>query len=147
MSRIITKNHSFSKYNKIDNFSFNLFTLQFILTMVFLFTMKLNYAAYGTIPIILLFFYLSISKKYRIREKSILAVVAITTFYTFTFVLYGKSLNFILINYLSTIALLITMRSNRLIILFSSIIVSIVSVTIYFDFFGYYWIELGTNWV
>mgnify|MGYP003624921756 FL=1 len=142
MSRIITKNHSFSKYNKIDNFSFNLFTLQFILTMVFLFTMKLNYAAYGTIPIILLFIYLSISKKYRIREKSILAVVAITTFYTFTFVLYGKSLNFILINYLSTIALLITMRSNRLIILFSSIIVSIVSVTIYFDFFGY---DLGNK--
>ena len=110
--------------------------------MVFLFTMKLNYAAYGTIPIILLFIYLSISKKYRIREKSILAVVAITTFYTFTFVLYGKSLNFILINYLSTIALLITMRSNRLIILFSSIIVSIVSVTIYFDFFGY---DLGNK--
>jgi signal transduction histidine kinase/AmiR/NasT family two-component response regulator len=110
--------------------------------MVFLFTIKLNYAAYGTIPIILLFIYLSISKKYRIREKSILAVVAITTFYTFTFVLYGKSLNFILINYLSTIALLITMRSNRLIILFSSIIVSIVSVTIYFDFFGY---DLGNK--
>jgi hypothetical protein len=63
MSRIISKvkNHNFSKYNKIDNFTSIYSPLQFVLTMVFLFAIKLNYAAYGTIPIVLLLF-ISFSK-------------------------------------------------------------------------------------
>lgn len=128
---------SISKFNKIDNFSFNLFTLQFILTMVFLFAFKLNYAAFGTIPIILLFIYFSFSKRLRFRQKSILSITAITAFYTFTFILYGKSLNFILINYLTSITLLIMMRHNRLLIYFTLIIFASVSLTVYFDFFNF----------
>lgn len=128
---------SISKFNRIDNFSFNLFTLQFVLTMVFLFAFKVNYAAFGTIPIILLFIYFSFSRRFRFRQKSILSIAAITIYYTFTFILYGKSFNFILINYLTPITLLIMMRYNRLILYFTLIIFATVSLTIYLDFFGF----------
>ncbi|WP_371560572.1 response regulator [Flavobacterium sp. Arc2] len=128
---------SISKLSKIDNFSFNFFTVQFLLVMIFLFYLKLTYMAWGTIPIILLLFYFSISKRFSFPQKSLIAISTITAYYTFTFILYGKSYDFLLITYLTPIVLLILLRYNKLMIFFSVLILLIITTTVYFDFFGF----------
>lgn len=128
---------SIYNFKKIDNFSFNFFTVQYILIMLFLFYLKLNYIAWGAIPIIVLFLYFSISNRLTFSRKSIIAISAITVYYTFAFILYGKSCDFILITYLTPIVLLILLRYNKLMLFFSLFILAIVTTTIYFDFFGY----------
>ncbi|MEZ7504841.1 response regulator [Flavobacterium sp. Arc2] len=93
--------------------------------------------AWGTIPIILLLFYFSISKRFSFPQKSLIAISTITAYYTFTFILYGKSYDFLLITYLTPIVLLILLRYNKLMIFFSVLILLIITTTVYFDFFGF----------
>lgn len=128
---------SIYKFNKIDNFSFNFFTVQFFTVMLFLFYIGLTYAAWGTIPVILLFIYFSFSKKFSYALKSIIAVTAITAFYTFAYILYGKSCNFVVLTYLTTIAMLVMIRNYKFMIYFSIFLITVVAIIIYFDFFGF----------
>lgn len=128
---------SIYKFNKIDNFSFNFFTLQYLIVMLFLFYLKVNYFAWASVPVIALFLYFSITKKITFLQKAVIAITTITLYYTFAFVLYGKSCNFLVLTYLTPIVLLILMRYNKLLIYTSLIILLIVSTTIYYDFYGF----------
>lgn len=128
---------SIYKFNKIDNFSFNFFTLQYLIVMLFLFYLKVNYFAWASVPVIALFLYFSITKKITFLQKAAIAITTITLYYTFAFVLYGKSCNFLVLTYLTPIVLLILMRYNKLLIYTSLIILLIVSTTIYYDFYGF----------
>ncbi|WP_432672957.1 ATP-binding protein [Flavobacterium sp. SM2513] len=136
-SKHATRLKSIYKFSKIDNFSFNFFTVQFFTIMLFLFYIKFTYAAWGTIPVILLFIYFSFSKKFSYALKSIIAISAITAYYTFAFILYGKSINFVVLTYFTTIVMLIMIRNYKLMIYFSLLIFVVVATIIYFDFFGY----------
>jgi signal transduction histidine kinase/ActR/RegA family two-component response regulator len=128
---------SIYKFNKIDNFSFNFFTLQYLIVMLVLFYLKVTYFALASIPVIALFLYFSITKKVSFLQKAVIAITTIILYYTFAFVLYGKSCNFLVLTYITPIVLLIMMRYNKLLIYVSLIILVIVSTTIYFDFFGF----------
>jgi len=128
---------SIYKFNKIDNFSFNFFTLQYLIVMLFLFYLKVNYFAWASVPVIALFLYFSITKKFTFLQKAVIAISTITLYYTFAFVLYGKSCNFLVLPYLTPIVLLIMMRYNKLLIYLSLLILVIVSTTIYYDFYGF----------
>ena len=128
---------SIYKVRKIDNFSFNFFTIQFFIVFLFMFYIDFTYAAWGTIPVILLFVYFSFSKKFSYSTKSIIAISAVTVFYTFAFILYGKSCNFLVLTYLTSIVMLIMIRNYRFMIYSSIFIFCIISTIIYFDFFGF----------
>ncbi|WP_159086028.1 response regulator [Flavobacterium faecale] len=105
--------------------------------MLFLFYLKLDYAAWATIPIILLFIQFSFSKNFTFPQKSVLAVTAITLFYSYSYILYGKSLNYVILAYWTAIILLIVIRYIKLMYLFLGVIIVFVLVTNYYDFFGF----------
>ncbi len=128
---------SISKFGKIDNLSFYIFTMQFFIVMVVLGYLGLTDGAWATIPVIATFLYFSISKKYSFLQKSIIAISVITAYYTFVFLCYGKSIPIVVITYVTPLILLITIRFNKLLAFFSLLIFAIVSIILYNDFFGF----------
>lgn len=128
---------SIYKFNKLDNLSFNFFTLQYFIVMIFLFYLDVKYLAWGCLPIVILYLYFSISKRLSFFKKSIIAISAIMIYYTFAFVLYGKSCNFLVLTYITPLAVLIMVRYHKLMMNLSLLILIIISTTIYFDFFGF----------
>lgn len=139
-SKSPTRLKSIYKFSKLDNFSFNFFTLQFLLVMIFLFLFDINYAAWASFPIIALLLYFSFSKRFYFSQKAIIAISALTAYFTFTFILYGKTFPFLVINYITPIVLLIVIRYHKAMFILSFLIFTIVATTIYFDFFK---IDLG----
>lgn len=125
------------KFSKLNNFSFNFFTLQFLIVTSFLFYFDLSFAAWGSIPIILLFSYFTTSKKYSFNKKAIIAVFVLIAYFTFCFTVYGKSLNSIVLLYIIPIVLLIIIRYHKLMFYVSLFIIASVSTIIYYDFFGF----------
>ncbi|MCW2120046.1 response regulator [Flavobacterium sp. 7A] len=97
----------------------------------------MTYVAWGTLPIIFLFIYFAISKKLSFPVKVVTAISFITVYYTYAFILYGKSCNFLALTYLTPIVLLIMLQYNKLMLLFTTIILVVVGITIYFDFFDF----------
>lgn len=128
------KNFRFSKFN---NLGYNFFTLQFLLVTVFLFFTGLHYVAWGSIPIVLLFFYSSTSKKYSFTKKTYLANLALLIYFTFAFILYGKFFNFIILLYIIPIVLSIISRQFKLMLYSCIFIIISVFIIIYFDYFGF----------
>ncbi|SDX91634.1 Signal transduction histidine kinase [Flavobacterium degerlachei] len=130
-------NRRIYKFSKLDNFSFNFFSLQSFIVTSFLFYLELTYVAWGSIPIFLLFLYFSNSKKYSFSQKAIAASLLLIIYFTFSFALYGKTFNFIVLLYIIPIVLLIIIRYHKLMFNLILLIITTVSTTIYFDFFGF----------
>lgn len=128
---------SIHKFSKLNNFSFNFFTLQFLIVTFFLFYVGLSFAAWGSVPIVVLFSYFSTSKKYSFNKKAIIAVFILISYFTLCFLFYGKSLNSIVLLYIIPIVLLIIIRYHKLMFYISIFIIACVSTIIYFDFFGF----------
>lgn len=132
-----TNNKGVYKFSKLNNFSFNFFSIQSFIVTSFLFYLNLIYVAWGSIPILILFLYFSKSKKYTFNKKAITASLALITYFTFAYILYGKSFNFIVLLYIIPVVLLIIIRYHKLMFYLILLIVSSVSIIIYFDFFGF----------
>lgn len=132
-----TSSKSIFKFSKFNNSGYNFFTLQFLLVTVFLFYAELTYVAWGSIPIVLLFFYSSTSKKFSFTKKTFAANLVLIIYFTFAYLLYGKFFNFILLLYIIPIVLSIITRQLKL-MFYSSLFITIsVSIIIYFDYFGF----------
>lgn len=132
-----TNNKGVYKFSKLNNFSFNFFSIQSFIVTSFLFYLNLIYVAWGSIPILILFLYFSKSKEYTFNKKAITASLALITYFTFAYILYGKSFNFIVLLYIIPVVLLIIIRYHKLMFYLILLIVSSVSIIIYFDFFGF----------
>ena len=132
-----TINKGVYKFSKLNNFSFNFFSIQSFIVTSFLFYLNLIYVAWGSIPLLILFLYFSKSKRYTFNKKAIAASLALITFFTFAYILYGKSFNFIVLLYIIPVVLLIIIRYHKLMFYLILLIVSSVSIIIYFDFFGF----------
>ncbi len=133
----LTSNKSIYKFRKFNNSGYNFFTLQFLLVTVFLFYTGLTYVAWGSIPVVLLFFYSSTSKKFSFTKKTFVANLVLIIYFTFAYLFYGKFFNFIILLYIIPIVLSIITRQHKL-MLYSSLFITIsVSIIIYFDYFGF----------
>ena len=132
-----TINKGVYKFSKLNNFSFNFFSIQSFIVTSFLFYLNLIYVAWGSIPLLILFLYFSKSKRYTFNKKAIAASLALITYFTFAYILYGKSFNFIVLLYIIPVVLLIIIRYHKLMFYLILLIVSFVSIIIHFDFFGF----------
>lgn len=125
------------RFSKLNHFSFNFFSFQFLIVTAFLFYFELTYVAWGSLPIILLFLYFSASKKYSFNQKAIVTVFVLIVYFTYAYLLYGKTLNTVVLLYIIPIVLLIIIRSHKLMLILSAIIIVLVSIISYNDFFGF----------
>ena len=125
------------KFSKINKLSFYFFTLQFLIVTTFLFYFKLSYSAWGSLPVITLFLYFSNSKNPSFNQKAIASIFSLIIYFTFSYLLYGKSFNFIVLLYIIPIVLLIIIRRYKLLFFLSLFILTSVSIILYFDFFGF----------
>lgn len=125
------------KFGKLDSYTFYFFTFQYLLVVAFHFYFNLNYAAWSSMPVFILFTYFSFTKKYSFYLKTVTVISAIMLFYSFIYILYGKSFNFLVLNYLTAIVYLIMFRFKKLMI--STITITVLTVLLinYFDFFEY----------
>ena len=125
------------KFSKLNNFSFNFFTAQFFIVTVFLFYIELNYVAWGSLPIFLVFVYFSSTKTLRFSKKALISTYMLMAYFTYAYILYGKFFNFTVLLYIIPVVLLIIIRYHRL-VLYAILYVAItVPTIIYFDYFGY----------
>lgn len=131
------KHKSKYKFSKLNNFSFNFFTLQFLIVTSFLFYVKLTYVAWGSVPIFILFLYFSLSKKISFTQKAVIATIVLMVYFTYSYILYGKAFNFIVLLYIIPIVLLIIIRHHKLVLYSILYVVLSVPTVIYFDFFGF----------
>ncbi len=125
------------RFSKLNHFSFNFFSFQFLIVTAFLFYFELTYVAWGSLPIIILFLYFSASKKYSFNQKAIVTVFVLIVYFTYAYLLYGKTLNTVVLLYIIPIVLLIIIRSHKLMFILSAIIIVLVSIISYNDFFGF----------
>lgn len=128
---------SVHKISILDTYTFYFFTFQYLIVVSFHFYFNLNYAAWSSMPVFILFTYFSFTKKYSFYHKTITVIAALMLFYTFIYLVYGKSFPFLSLNYLTAIVYLIMFRFKKLMLLTTTSIVLIVLFINYFDFFGY----------
>lgn len=125
------------KISILDSYTFYFFTFQYLIVVSFHFFFNLNYAAWSSMPVFILFTYFSFTKKYSFYYKTVTTITALMLFYTFIYIVYGKSFHFLLLNYLTAIVHLIMFRFKKLVLLTTTSIVLLVLFINYVDFFGY----------